>query len=73
MIELPSIPYHDKALVIDPKNTFALTNKDAILDRLGNNTTLGNTKSNKIPSKGYSLKAGRSQTTNDVRLATQNK
>ena len=66
MIELPSIPYHDKALVIDPKSTFALTNKDA-------HTTLGNTKSNKIPSKGYSLKAGRSQTTNDVRLATQNK
>jgi len=44
MIELPSIAYHDKALAIDPKNTFALANKDAILDRLGNNTTPGNTK-----------------------------
>jgi hypothetical protein len=29
-------------LTIDPKNTFALTNKDAILDRLGNHTTTEN-------------------------------
>jgi hypothetical protein len=29
-------------LAIDPKNTFALTNKAAILDRLGNHTTTGN-------------------------------
>ena len=31
-----------KTLAIDPKNTFALTNKDAILHMLGNNTTPGN-------------------------------
>jgi hypothetical protein len=29
-------------LATDPKNTFALTNKDAILHMLGNNTTSGN-------------------------------
>jgi hypothetical protein len=34
-----AITYYDKALAIDPKNTFALTNKAAILDILRNNTT----------------------------------
>jgi hypothetical protein len=34
-----SILYYNKALAIDPKNTFALTNKHAILHMLGNNST----------------------------------
>ncbi len=37
-----AVLYYNKALAIDPKNTFALTNKDAILHMLGNNTTPGN-------------------------------
>jgi len=34
-----SILYYNKALAIDPKDTFALTNKDVILHMLGNNTS----------------------------------
>jgi hypothetical protein len=34
--------YYNEALAIDPKDPFALTNKAAILDRLGNQTTTGN-------------------------------
>jgi hypothetical protein len=30
---------YNKALAIDPKNTFALTDKDVILHMLGNNST----------------------------------
>jgi tetratricopeptide (TPR) repeat protein len=30
--------YYDKALAIDPKNTFALDNKSAALGNLGNHT-----------------------------------
>jgi hypothetical protein len=37
-----ALEIYNKALTIDPNNTFALTNKDAILDMLGNNTTPGN-------------------------------
>ncbi len=37
-----AVEFYDKTLAIDPKNTFALTNKDAILHMLGNNTTPGN-------------------------------
>jgi hypothetical protein len=33
----------DENLMVDPKNTFVLTNKAAILDRLGNHTTTENT------------------------------
>ena len=36
-----AIKYYDKALAIQPNNTCALTNKDALLDRLRNYTTPG--------------------------------
>ena len=34
-----AIEFYNKILAIDPKNTFALTHKDAILHMLGNNTS----------------------------------
>ena len=37
-----AIEFYNKTLAIDPNNTFALTNKDAILHMLGNNATPGN-------------------------------
>jgi hypothetical protein len=37
-----AIEFYNKTLAIDPNNTFALTNKDAILHMLGNNVTPGN-------------------------------
>jgi hypothetical protein len=37
-----AVEFYNKTLAVDPKNTFAITNKAAILDRLGNHTTVEN-------------------------------
>jgi len=43
-------------LTIDPNNTFALTNKDAILNMLGNNTTPGNANFLEYENSTYEIK-----------------
>ena len=41
VVSLFSCSFSTVEVAIDAKNTYALTNKDAILDRLGNYTTPG--------------------------------